>query len=187
MLVNHPPASVIEPVGIYYLEFFGAYALARVSIRSAEDFMKVVRLLVLSLFILLPFGLIEALTNFNIPLSVMPGATPDSSQGVRFGLYRAQAVFSHSIHYGVFSAAILGLAWYAYAPFKRWTRFILTTPIAGVSTALSLSTGPLIAFNIQLILIMWEMLTKPLAKRWTIFAWICIIGYIIVDLSLIHI
>lgn len=182
MAANHPLGQVIEPVGINVLEFFGAYLVGRVAIRSAEAFIRMVKILFWILVVLVPFGIVEFVADRNIILSVIPSSLPDGNQGIRFGFNRVQGPFSHAIHYGVFASAILGLAWYAFNPLVSHFRYWLTVPIVGFSTVMSLSTGALIAFNVQVILIAWEMITKPNPKRWAIFGWLSAAGYIIVDI-----
>lgn len=182
LAANHPVGQVIEPFGIYTLEFFGAYLVGRVCIRSAESFMLMVKLCFTILVCLLPFAIIEALTNKNILLDLMPSSIRDTNQGIRLGINRAQTIFAHSIHYGVFGSVLLGLTWYAYRPDTPNLRYFLTFPIVAFSTFLSLATGALIAFNIQLILIAWAVIMKPVEKRWVIFGWLCVAGYVFVDI-----
>jgi hypothetical protein len=174
LLANHDPGQIIDTYGIYTLEFLGSYLIGRVGIRSAADFMYMIRLAFICIILLLPFGVVEALTDKNILLDILPGAIRDSNQGVRMGINRAQTIFAHSIHYGVFCSLLLGLTWYAFKPDKPYLRYILTLPVLAFSTFLSLATGALIAFNVQFMLILWELILKPIRKRWVIFGWLSV-------------
>ncbi|WP_195822474.1 O-antigen ligase family protein [Roseobacter sp. MH60115] len=182
LAANHPFGRIIEPFGVYTLEFFGAYLVGRIGIRSAKDFIYMVKLAFLCIALLLPFAFIEAVTNKNILLDLLPSSIRDTDQGVRMGFHRAQTIFAHSIHYGVFASLLLGLTWYAFSPGKPLLRFILTFPVVAFSTFLSLATGALIAFNVQFLLILWEVIMKPIRQRWVIFGWLSVAGYIFVDI-----
>lgn len=182
LATNHPVGQIIDTFGIYTLEFFGAYLIGRVGVRSASDFMAMVRLAFIVIVFLVPFAVIEALTNKNILLDLMPSSIKDTNQGVRLGFNRAQTIFAHSIHYGVFCSLLLGVTWYAFHPEKPVLRIVLTFPIVAFSTFLSLATGALIAFNVQFMLILWEVIMKPIRKRWVIFGWLSVAGYIFVDI-----
>lgn len=180
LAANHPLGMVVEPFGIHMLEFFGAYLLARVSIRSAADFKRMVWTFFCLVAFLFPFALAESVTKRPIMLDLMPGTSVRPvDAGVRLGLRRAQTIFAHPILFGAFVSTGLGLFWYALRP--RGLRFF-AAPLAVVSTVLSLSTGALIAIVFQTIFIFWEMILNAVRKRWTLFAILAAAAYVIVDL-----
>ena len=103
--------SAVEPIGIHFVEFLGAYLLGRISIRSSSDLVRVARSFFWLVVLLLPFAALESLSGRALLLEAIPSkAHSIVDAGERLGLRRAQTVFSHPIHYGVFSAAGLGFA-----------------------------------------------------------------------------
>jgi hypothetical protein len=182
LMMNHPAGEVIEPVGVVLIEFLGAYLIARVCIRSAEDFRRVVRLLFGIILVLLAFAVAESVTRQPILLQMLGQGAAAVDAGIRFGLRRAQAVFAHPIHYGAFVSAGLGLVWYALRPDAGLVRRAVCALVIALSTFFSLSAGALLAFLIQCGFIAWELVTAPNPRRWRIFAWCCLAGYVLLDL-----
>ena len=180
LALNHSFSGIIEPFGIHMVEFFGAYLLARVSIRCASDFRRVVWVFFLLVALLLPLAALESITHRAVLLEMLPGNSVSAIDiGKRFGLRRAQTAFAHPILFGVFVSTGLGLFWYALRP--RWLRFP-AVPIVALATIFSLSTGALISFVMQSGFIGWETIMRTLKRRWTLFAILSIIGYFVVDL-----
>ena len=182
LLANHPPSEVIEPIGIVFLEFLGAYVIARTCIRSAEDFRRVVKVLFFITLFLLAFAVLESLTRRPILLQLLGQGAAAVDTGLRFGLRRAQTVFAHPIHYGAFVSAGLGLAWYALRPGAGLVARAACAFVIGLSTLFSLSSGALLAFVMQCVFIAWEAMMAPSPRRWRLFAWGCLAGYIALDL-----
>jgi hypothetical protein len=172
-------ASIPQQMGIYMLETFGAYLLARVTIRSAEDFAYFTRIFFISLLILVPFGIIEAVTHRAVMLELIPKSVTIVYTAERWGLRRAQTVFGHPILFGVFCSVGFGLFWYAMR--SHLTR-VGGTVMAFVGTFVSLSSGALVSISMQLSFMAWEMIMKPVPRRWTIFAILSALFYITIDL-----
>lgn len=182
MMTNHPFEILVEPIGSFTLEFFGAYLVGRVCIRSAEDFQRMVKVLFLIILFLLPFAVIESVTKDNILMSVL-GKDPSPRAGLRFNLARARATFDHPILFGVFVSAGLGLVWYALVPAGgKLFRRLFASVVVAMSTFFSLSTGALLAVVVQAGLIFYEKVTAPNPLRWRVFAWGSVVSYIILDL-----
>ena len=180
LVVNHPVSMIVEPFGIHMLEFFGAYLIARVSIRSAAAFRRVVVVFFVMICLLLPFAAVESITHRPVLLEILPGTSVlPLDIGVRMGMRRAQAVFAHPILYGIFVSTGLGLFWYALRP--RWLKFP-AVPIVAVATIFSLSTGALISLVVQSIFIGWETIMKTLKLRWRLFLVLFAIAYVGIDL-----
>ena len=182
LMANHPLGDTIQPIGVLFLELLGAYMVARVCIRSAEDFRTAVKIMFVMTLILLPFAMIESVTRRPILLQLLGQSGAAVDAGIRMGLRRAQTVFAHPIHYGAFVSAGLGLAWYALKPGADLSRRIACALVIGLSTFFSLSAGALLAFTVQCGLIAWEMATAPNPRRWRLFAWGCLAGYFALDL-----
>ena len=180
MLANHPLGVVVEPIGIHIVEFFGAYLVARVAIRSSADFRRMAKTFFLIVLFLLPFAAAESLTRRPILLDLLPGnSVRVTDGGIRMGMRRAQTIFAHPILFGVFVSTGLGIFWYALRP--RGLRFI-GAPAAIMATIFSLSTGALISLVVQSLFIGWEMALRTLRARWRLFAAFSFIGYILIDL-----
>src|SRR6056297_2560791 len=115
--VSRPGISGIESAGMHFIEAFGGYLVARVGIRSAEDFRRFVRLFYTLILFLLPFAAIEAFTGRAILLDIIPRSHGEVwAGGERWGLDRAQVLFAHPILYGTFVATGFALAWYVLDP-----------------------------------------------------------------------
>jgi len=182
LFMNHPFALVFETAGLYMAEFFGAYMLGRVAIRSGADFQRMVRFFFMIVLVLFPFAAIESLTHIPILLDLIPGSIQPVNAGVRLGLRRAQTVFAHPIHYGAFVSIAFGLAWYAFNPLSSFFARLARSCVIVLSTLFSLSTGALLAIVFQTIFILWELVMKANKSRWRLFAWLSVASYIFVDL-----
>jgi hypothetical protein len=182
LVANHPIGETVEPIGIVLIELLGAYLIARVCIRSAEDFRRMVKVLFYIILFLLPFAMIESVSRRPILLQLLGQDFAIVDIGLRYGLRRAQAVFAHPIHYGVFVSAGLGLVWYALRPDAGLMARAVCAFVIALSTFFSLSAGGLLAFIMQCGLIAYEMVTAPNPRRWRLFAWSCVAGYVVLDL-----
>ena len=174
--------AVIQAAGSYMVELFGAYLLGRIGVRSAEDFLRMTKMLFMLMLVLLVFGVAEAVVRRPILLDLIPKSLPAVYIDPRFGLRRVQSVFAHPILYGAFVSSLFGLIWYVIDHNKsfigRWPK----AAMVAVATFISLSSGALMAFVVQGLLIAYETVTKANARRWTIFGWACVVGYILLDL-----
>lgn len=171
--------GLIQPMGIYVLESFGAYLLGRVAIRSTEDFIQFSRIFLFSLLILVPFAAAEAITHRAIMLELLPQSAAKNENPPRWGLRRAQTVFAHPILFGVFCSVGIGLFWYTLRSAATRTGGAL---LAFAGTFFSLSTGALISITVQVTFIAWEWMTKRFSWRWRVFAVMVAIAYIMIDL-----
>ena len=167
----HGLALSIEAIGILWIETMGSYLLARCYIRTADDFLRLARLLFWTIAVLLPFALVEALTGTK-PLLKFFGAflpTPESQwMPPRLGLERAQGPFEHSILFGVFCGSAVALTHLVVARNKpllqRWS---MTATVVATSF-FSFSAGPLTGVGVQFALIAWNWLLRSVQARWKI-------------------
>jgi O-antigen ligase len=181
-LKNHGFGFMVITGGTYVLEFLGAYLLARIAIRSGADFRRMVILLFVLVLILLPLAAIESITGNRFMAELIGPNWMPVRMGGRLGMTRTQVVFEHPILYGAFVSTTFGLIWYALIPeTNTMTRMFLVSFI-GFATIFSLSTGAFLAINVQLILIFWELATRPHPNRWRIFGWLVVIGYVTLDM-----
>jgi hypothetical protein len=181
LLIHHGLAQ-IEGAGINTVEYLGAWMLGRVGIRSAREFRAMARFLFLIVLALLPFAAIESFTGQPILLKLIPMSPRIVWYEPRFGLRRAQTVFAHPILFGVFVSATLGIVWHALEP----TAGILSRAWKAVAvfagTFFSLSTGAIVSYVVQAILIGWELISRPNPARWRIFGWGAAFLYVALDL-----
>lgn len=176
--VVHGITDKFEAMGIHVVEFYGAYLLARVSIRSSADFRRVVFCLFGMLFVMLPFAAAESILKRNFLLEAIPGSISVVGAPFRWGMRRAQVLFTHPIHFGIFVSLGMGFFWYALRPRMR----LIAAPMVIASTVFSLSSGALICMVVQMFLISWEIVTKPIRARWKIFAGIVAFVYVFLSI-----
>ena len=182
MLRNHGVNLMVVTGGTYILEFLGAYLLARVTIRSGADFQRMVKWLFVIILILLPFAALEALLWVDAVIPRLVGADwMMTNLGTRMGMRRSQVVFEHPILYGAFVSAAFGLVWYTLIPNTAFVARMFLVSFVGFSTMFSVSTGAFLAVMVQIGLIGWELVTRPHPKRWRIFGWLVVIGYLALD------
>ena len=181
LLYNHSFGLAIEPFGIHVVEMFGGYLLARVSIRNARDFRRMVMLFFCLVIFLIPFAAAEAILRRPVMLEILPGTSVRPvNTGIRMGMRRAQVIFPHPILFGIFVSTGLGLFFYALKPRALGA---LGVPFVAAGTVFSLSTGALISFVMQTVFIIWELIMRAMSRRWTLFAWLSAAAYVIVDLG----
>ncbi len=171
-------AAAVETAGIFVIEFLGAYILARVCIRSTADFGRVITFCLAVITVLVPLALLESVTQRPVLLDLIPYSIGPQFQHPRLGLRRAQSVFAHPILFGVFVSSFFGLFFFGLKGWRR-TRGIL---LVALGTFVSLSTGAFISLIAQFGFVGWELIMRTLAKRWTLFAVLCGLAYLILDL-----
>ncbi|MEM7668240.1 MAG: O-antigen ligase family protein [Pseudomonadota bacterium] len=182
LAANHPIGQIIEPSGIYILEFFGAYLLGRMLILSSADFQRFVKVLYWSLPFMLVLAAVEAFTRRPIGLNLI-GKTIHLNPGdIRFGLKRAQVTFAHPILYGAYVTSLLGIVWYALEPSASFVARAARAILIFVTSFFALSSGAMIAFVVQSAFIGWEMITRRMRRPWTLLALLFVALYIFIDL-----
>lgn len=173
LLALYGAGSVAEPAGILFVETAGAYLLARCYIRSAAVFRQTMTLFVYCFVVLLPFLIIEAVTRQNLLLITLSKVMPtiwDASDEARMGFRRAQGVFDHPILLGVNAGCAFAMAYLVVGHgIPAWKRLALTGAVLACALT-ALSSGPLGAIALQIVLIGWERLMRPVSSRWLILA-----------------
>ena len=168
--LHHGLDVATEAGGIYMIETFGAYCIARILIRDATSFVFFARVLVTTVLFLMPLLVIESVTGQHFIkdlFSKISGQTFSSTLLPRFGFARAYGPFDHPILAGVFCASAIGLAWYAFQPKgdSRIGRFLRTIGVV-IATLSSVSSGAAAALNTQVICIVWDRATRGYRHRW---------------------
>lgn len=186
MAVNNPDQAIAN-TGSTGVEFLGGYVVGRAFIRSREDFIAMIRLIVFVVICLLPFAIYETLTGTAPILKLLNslpgiGSLKDIDIGKRMGLDRVQMVFAHPIHFGLFCAIMLPLCWVGMKDiYSNGTRWMVTLAV-GISGLSALSSGAFLALLLQLGLFIWAWMFRNSNKRWLILLALFAVAYVVVDL-----
>ena len=172
-LVIHGAGAIVEPSGITLIETIGPFLLARCFVKDAESFRAAVALLFAIIVAMLPFAVYETLTGRNILLEFASSiwfSGHDAVKDPRWGLDRVEGVMGHPILFGVFCGGPLALIYYVLCYGASRSKRLLKTGLVGVTASLSLSSGPLTALAMQVMLISWDRFLKSVRSRWKILA-----------------
>jgi hypothetical protein len=170
-------------VGITIVEIFGSYLLGRLLIRNATDYRLLFRNFLLALAILAPFVLVEMMTSRMMISEILGRVTathPKVQAGyadMRMGFFRAQAVFEHTILWGLFCSLGIGNVFYIYR--EKFARSVVLTGFVTGMTFTSLSSGPLLTAAVQLGTISWGWITR---NAWWVLIGFAVLGYVAIDL-----
>jgi len=186
MCVVNNISDGVQRSGQYVLETISAYLLARVTIRSIDDLLYAVRRIFLFSFIAFVLAVPEAITHKKFimdstsSLTGMPYAKYVDGTDVRLGMRRPQAFFSNTILYGLFCTSCIALVWYITDSIKGrlWRLAVL-----GGATFFSLSSAPLLAMNVQLVMILGEYLTRGLKGRVPLTLWLTGLTVVVTNLT----
>lgn len=177
--------AAIEGGGILFVETMGSYLLARCFVRSAEDYYNVTLLLFRCILLLMPFAVVEGLTgaNFLLEASRALFTTHPAVPDTRWGLTRVQSILEHPILFGVVVGSALApvhlVLGYGQAAAKRFFR----SSVVAVTAFLSMSSGPLTALLVQIVLLTWNGLLAGVKERWKLFWAVMLAGYTIVAIG----
>ncbi|MBV7379823.1 O-antigen ligase family protein [Maritimibacter dapengensis] len=187
LIVNNPD-RVVEFVGAYAVEFLGGYLIGRAYVRKKEDFVALIRLLVIIIVLLLPFAIFESLTGRPPIIETIRKLPGVSSVGIldiyqRMGLERVQAVFAHPIHYGLFCSAAFSFVMVGFRGIWSMTMRLIVGALIGLSVFLSLSSGALLPVILQLFLIVWATVFRNFERRWLLLLGLFAFLYVAIDLG----
>jgi hypothetical protein len=186
--VLHGFEPSLRTSGIIIVETVGAYMLARCYVRDADDLYNVVRLLFRIVVCLLPFAVYELLTGQNISRQlfqlVLPTyeVPPHMMLESRAGLTRVMAVFDHPILFGTFTGSAFALVYLVLGYRKNFLHRLFMTTIVGLTSIMSLSSGPLSGLTAQAILLCWNGLLHAMKFRWKLL--ILLVVFIVVAIEL---
>lgn len=181
------PDQVVTQVGSVGMEFLGGYAIARAYVRTPEVFLALCRALILIVLCLFPFAIYEARTGTPIILETiraLPGlesfakVRPDP----RLGLNRAQTVFAHAIHHGLFCSVAFSLAFVALKGVTSTPWRWITACVVAATGFLGLSSGAWLAILLQIALICWAGIFARLRWRWWLLVGLFALAYVAIDL-----
>ena len=180
-IVTVEGAARIPFAGITAVELGGGYLVGRVLVRSRADFRLLLMAFLGSLAFLLPFAVLEFLTDRQLlqdaaGLVASTFEKPESSRP-RLGFHRTMAGFEHPILFGLYcSVAVAHLLYlWQWSPVRRLVLVAMVTAL----TFLSLSAAPLLAVAFQVGLWAWDRLS---GGRWGLLGLLVVLGYVTVDL-----
>ena len=134
----------------------------------------------------LPLAVFEGMTGHS-PLITLIDAIPGLNSvtpiaiAPRLGLERAQVLFAHPIHYGLFGSTLTALVFVGTA--GRWP---IPLRVFGLSCGvfasfLALSSGAFLSVLLQLFLIIWALLLPKSRTRWFALLGLCCLAYVVID------
>jgi O-antigen ligase len=184
LVVAHGGTHAIEPSGMLFIETIGAYLMARCYIRDAEDFEKMVTLVAKLIAVLFPFALYESLTGSKPILSAFGAVLPTvevTLQQPRFGLWRVQGPFDHSIAFGLVCGSVFVLSCLVTRiGRKAASRGLVAATVSGTAL-LSMSSAPIAGLVVQGALMSWNWLLRGYRSRWKILWALVFVGYLVVE------
>ena len=183
-LFNYEGVNAVQNIGITVVEMYGAYLVARRTIRSEADYLALVRVMRLIAIFLAPAAAIESLTKYRIYnklFGLMFSTFPWANYEPRWHMFRAQTAFEHPILYGVYVAFMLAPV-YTAARMKKGPilSFISALPVLA-ATFFSLSAGAYLGMFLQIGLMGWGLVMARVPGRWQIFGLLVALAYIVVD------
>lgn len=177
--VFHHGSEIIPYALVTSIELLGGYMAGRLLIRSATDYRRFIKFLMIALLVMFPLAIFELLT-FRMPISEILGpyitAIP-KFMNARYGLSRVQVVFPHAIHFGLFCSLAVANIYYLY---RSSLHLMLPQIILVLSMiAMSLSSAPLLSALLQIMIIIWGKLT---GERWRLLIVLSVSVYVIIEL-----
>lgn len=187
IFINNPDVAVTF-TGSNAIAILGGYLVARCTIRTADHFRAVCRLLVFAVLLSLPFGLIETLTGrtvlrdvFNALPGIGVGGRATDEQ--RLGLYRVQFLFAHPIHYGFFCSLVFSLGFMTLRGYVNPARRLVVAGLVGFCCFMSLSSGAVLAMAIQAFLMGWQRATQSVPNQWRLLLIGTLAFYIVAEIG----
>jgi hypothetical protein len=172
-------------VGSLFLEYFGAYLMGRILVRSATNYRAFFRYFLYTLLILLPFVLVEFLARRAL-LSELMGhvltRTYTLTDKRRLGLTRVAAGFQHPILWGVVCSIGIANAYYIFR--KRAFSHVQAAAFFTFMMFTSLSSGPMFSAALQIIMIAWDRILNVIRMRWVLFVLIGVVTLAVLQLVL---
>ncbi len=181
-IIFHEGFSRTPLAGMSVIELLGGYLVGRTLIVNSTDYRLFIRYLIFVQLFLLPFALLEFVTNKNL-LHDLFGIIFNTfekppSQTWRNGFARVISGFEHPILFGLFCSIMVAPFFYIYR-----SNLIKATGLAALPlfmTYLSLSSAPIIGAGICVLLIAWGEITK---SSWKPLIWMICLIYIFLSLA----
>jgi O-antigen ligase len=184
LFAAHDTSAATQTAGIFFIETVGAYLLARCYIRDVASFRGMVLVVTMVVLVLSPFAFYEWVTGNKPILSTLGTIFPTveiTTMVPRWGFWRVQGPFSHSIEFGLFCTSILALTHLAWGHDRSFaSRWFLTALVAG-TTLFSMSSAPISCLIFQVMLMGYNSVLWRVRGRWAILWCIVIAGFLVVQ------
>ncbi|MDI7860716.1 O-antigen ligase family protein [Rhizobiaceae bacterium n13] len=176
--------QTIEAMGILNIETMGAYLLARCYIRTADDFRNMIQFASNLVVFLLPFTLFEWITGAKPLLTGLAVIFPTldiTMMEPRWGFWRVQGPFAHSIVYGLFCGSFVALTYMVLGRGKGILAGLMRPAAITLAAFVSMSSAPIAGIVLQFALITWNSLLKRFTFRWKLLWGMALVAYLIVE------
>ena len=179
------PSRVIEFGGSNILEFLVSYLVGRAAVRTPEDFKRFCKFLVIAIAISVPLAVYEGMTATVLTKQVIEGMGFESLSVYfaepRWGIDRAQVVFSSPIHYGFFASLGFAIAFVGLKANMSTALSLFLAALCFVGVFFSLSSGAVLPIFMQLCLIMYGWMFRGVKRRWTLLIFFAVPIYSILE------
>jgi hypothetical protein len=184
-LLNWEGLAALQTAGIYFIECFGSYIIGRRYIRNADDFHALSRFFTFFVISMLLIAVPETLSGkafIRDTFKAVFGGPTLEFMDPRMGLTRVYGPFDHPILFGTFCAWPFSMALFVLRPFYSTIKGIIIPVLVFAACFLSLSAGPWLAVGIQLMLAVWNKITKGIPMRWGIIFLLLVLSVFTVSL-----
>lgn len=180
------PQAGVQRAGSVSADFIGGYLIARAYITSANAFRNLIATITILVAVTLPLALSESFTGrlyLSEFLNLLPGITADPviEMPPRMGLDRAQAVFAHPIHYGLFCSTAAAL--FFVTSDRSMQQRLAVLLLICLTCFLSLSSGAILSLAIQIALIAWAWAFAVVSRKWIWLVGLSCLIYLIIELT----
>jgi hypothetical protein len=186
LFVNHGLAFAIEPAGSLFIDVVGSYLLARTVVRNSAGFLYFSKTFCWLLLLILPFVVLESLTNRNIILeaagAVLPVFRKTADMGIRLGLFRAQGTFEHPILFGIVASTGFSLGAARLSGTSSVVNRLMAFIPGVLTTFFSISSGSFLSVIVQAGILGWNSMFTQFQRRWLVLSCIALAAYVMVDL-----
>jgi hypothetical protein len=171
LFAAHDGSAATQTSGIFFIETMGAYLLARRYVRDAADFRGMVLTITIVVLALSPFAVYEWITGNKPLLSTLNVVFPTvevTMMAPRWGFWRVQGPFSHSIEFGLFCTSIVALTHLAWGHGGNFALRWLLTMMVAATAFLSMSSAPISCLVFQVVLMAYAGLLRRNSRKWLI-------------------
>lgn len=185
----HRPAMVVTFAGSTGMLIFGGYLCGRGGIRNAADFRGLANIVMIIAAILMPMGIYEAVWHQPSLILTLLSDIPffetyaDSPYCCRLGMSRAQTVFIHPIHFGIYCAMGLAIFYLSNIGHLNPVIRVLGAIFVIAACVSSVSSGPLIMISFQTLMIGYAIVFYKMKLQWKLFLWTSLVGWILLELN----
>lgn len=186
----HHPLQIVTFTGSTGITILGGYLIARATVRNTADFQAFVRFFsMLVVLFLMPLGVYEAILHADsLPLKLvdaLPGidAYHDSLYCCRLGLNRAQTVFIHPIHHGIFCSMAFSLYFFGLSNTVGLFRRTVVAMLVALAAFTSVSSGAILVVGFQGLLMLYGLMFHNKPRQWRTLMILAAILYLALELQ----